>query len=223
VNYNQSLGDLRDILQRADLLKNWSLGQAYSIENGTRTRVDFAARVGIRSDAHAKPAGVEFTDADIELTLEFEEEAELSSVHSCSAQVVVDGLNDKGEIVRFAMHFDRHDPDDVSTDLHAQYHWQVGGDQLEGQQFGTVLQLQGPRFPWHPIDPVLLVDFVLGHFHGGKRSELMQQAGFTRYPRILRASQTQLVAPFFTALHNALNADPFVPTPYWPSLCGDES
>jgi hypothetical protein len=218
VSYHRDLGDLRDLLQRADLLKSWDQGNVYKVDDCLR--VDFSARIAIRTDAHAKPAGVEFTEAEVELTLEVADGGGLAGIRTCTAQVVIDGINAECDIVRFALHFDRHDPSLPATDLHAHYHWQMGGDRLDAQEFGTVLHLEGPRFPWHPLDPVLLVDFVLGHFHGAKRAELMEAAILTRYPRILHASQTSFVLPFFTALHKALTTAPFVATPYWPSLCG---
>ena len=182
-------------------------------------RVDFSARIAVRADAHAKPAGVDFTEAEVELTLKVGGGDGLAAIRTCTAQVVIDGINANGDVCRFALHFDRHDPSLTATDLHAHYHWQVGGDRLDTQELGTVLHLEGPRFPWHPLDPVLLIDFVLGHFHGAKRAELMEEAILTRYPRILYASQTSLVLPFFTSLHEALTTEPFVATPYWPSLC----
>ena len=218
MTYERTLAELQDLLRRADLLKSWAQGNVYRVNDCLR--VDFNARVGVRADAHAKPSGVDFADAEVALTLEFGKGESISSVQRCNAQVVIDGINSEGNMFRFALHFDRHDPSLSSTDLHAHYHWQVGGDFLEDQQFGTVLHLEGPRFPWHPLDPVLLIDFVLGHFHGEKRAELMEAAVLTRYPRIFYASQQSLVAPFFAELHKTLVTDPFVPTPYWPSLCG---
>jgi len=217
VSYAHSLAELQDLLQRADLVKSWS-HDVYSLKNGTH--VDFRARIAIRTDAHAKPTGVDFADADLELTLEVGNGEGLDAILLCNAEVVIEGMNAGGEIFKFALHFDRHDPSQTATDLHSHYHWQIGGDCLIGQNFGTILHLQGPRFPWHPLDPMLLVDFVLGHFHGEKRCELIDAAILTRYPHILYASQTSLVVPFFTALHEALTTDPFVATPYWPSLCG---
>lgn len=218
MSFERDLADLKDLLSRADLLQNWGQGVAYSVPGGTR--IDFQARISIRGAAHAKPAGVEFSDAAVELELEIHDnENGLDAIKVCSAQVVVDGINDDGEIVRFALHFDRHDPAHTSIDLHSRFHWQVGGDRLEGQTFGTVLHLQGPRFPSHPIDPVLLVDFVLGHFHGAERAKLLASPNLVRYRRILHAAQVSFVAPFFAAVNDALLAGPLEETAYWPSLC----
>ena len=217
MSYDRTFAELQDLLRRADLLKSWNQSSVYKVDDCLR--VDFSARIAVRATAHARPAGVDFTDAELELILEMGEGDSLDAIRKCSARVVIDGINAKGDIHRYALHFDRHDPSVAATDLHAHYHWQVGGDLLDAQAFGTVLHLEGPRFPWHPLDPVLLVDFVLGHFHGAKRTELMEAAILTRYPRILYASQTLLVVPFFTALYQALTTDPFVDTPYWP-LCG---
>jgi hypothetical protein len=218
VTHDRALADLQDLLRRADLLKSWDQSNVYRVDDCLR--VDFSARIAVRTDAHARPGGVDFTEAAMELTLKVAEGDNLEAIRECCAQVVIDGINAEGDIFRFALHFDRHDPLLTATDLHAHYHWQVGGDLLAAQEFGTVLHLEGPRFPWHPLDPVLLVDFVLGHFHGAKRAELMEAAILTRYPRILFESQTSFVVPFFTALHQALTTEPFVQTPYWPFLCG---
>jgi hypothetical protein len=218
MDYNEILAELRDSLERADLLVHWKHSGAY--ERVGRTRVEFLARIKVREDAHRKPGGVEFADADIELELEYTDDAGLDAVKVCAAQVTIDGIDRDARIVRYALHFDRHDPDHESTELHSRFHWQVGGERLEAQEFGTVLYLQGPRFPWHPIDPVLLVDFVLGHFNGAKRSDLVQPGNDRRYLRILHAAQTQHVAPFFAHLQERLSENPFTETAYWPSLCG---
>ena len=186
MSYDQALEELQNLLKRADVLKYW--GPSYVQALPDAKRIEFSARIAVSADAHAKPAGVDFVDAEVELTLEVRDCEGLAAIHACRAQVVIDGMNKNGEICRFALHFDRHDPLVATTDLHALYHWQIGGDRLEAQEFGTVLHLEGPRFPWHPLDPVLLVDFILGHFHGAKRAELMELPSTTRYPRILHES-----------------------------------
>lgn len=219
MSYERLLNELQDVLQRADIIRNWGPTTVYRLSDGS-TRISFVARIAIRPDAHAKPAGVDFSDADIEFELEIADGHGLDRVRRCSAQVIIEGTDANGELYKFALHFDRHDPAESSIDLHAHYHWQIGGDKLEACNFGTVLQLQSPRFPWHPLDPVLLIDFVLGQFHGGKRVELMTNPAYVRYRRILYISQSSLVEPFFTLIHEALTAQLFTGTTYWPSLCG---
>lgn len=221
MSYLQDLTELQNILQRADLLRAWHRSNVYDLPQGT-IKIEFGACIGVRADQHAKPGSVAFTDADIELDLTLHEGDGLDRVAACSAQVIIEGMNDDAEIFKYALHFDRHDGTQESIELHSQYHWQVGGERLETQNFGTILQLQGPRFPYHPLDPALLIDFVLGHFNGRKRTELMSEADFIRYPRILYNSQSNFVVPFFTALHAAFTANPIVHTPMWPSICVTE-
>ena len=198
------MNELEDLLKRSDLLKSWDYG--YVTRPRGRIRVDFAARIAVRNDAHAKPGGVHFTDAYVELLLEASEGDGLSTILECSAEVVIEGIDAAERICKFALHFDRHDPSVSATELHAHYHWQFGGNRLDGLDCGTLLQLQGPRFPWHPLDPVLLVDFVLGHFNGAKRTELMESGGLTRYPRILHSSQTRLVWTCLVKLESSSEA-----------------
>jgi hypothetical protein len=218
VSFLQDLNDLQSLLQRADLLRAWHRSNVYSLPNGT-TKIEFGARIGVRSDQHARPGSVAFSDAVVELDLSVGEGDSLDRIQECSAQVIIEGMNDASEVFMYALHFDRHDATQDSIELHSQYHWQVGGDRLEAQNFGTLLQLQGPRFPYHPIDPALLVDFVLGHFNGHKRSELMSEANFIRYPRILYKSQSNFVVPFFKAVYAAFNSNPIAHCPMWPSVC----
>jgi len=218
VNYLQDLNELQAILQRADLLRAWHRSNVYPLQNGT-TKVEFGARIGVRSDQHARPGGVAFSDAEIELDLSLGEGEGIDRIQQCSAQVTIEGMNEASEVFVYALHFDRHDMTQESIELHSQYHWQVGGDRLEAQNFGTLLQLQGPRFPYHPIDPALLVDFVLGQFNGHKRSELMSEANFIRYPRILYKSQSRFVVPFFNAVQAAFNSNPIAQSPMWPAIC----
>lgn len=216
-DYNHDLAELRDLLEKADVMRRWSRGQAFTVNQGTR--VEFKVELAIRHDAHARPPGTVFELAEVELDFKARGE-DLAEIENCSAQVVVDGVAADGSTVRrFAMHFDRHPSDQPGTDLHAAYHWQVGGSRFDGWHLGDVLMLQGPRFPSHPLDPILLVDFVLGHFHGAKRAELLT-AKFVRYRRLLHRSQQRLIRPFFSSISRALEADKFQETELWPSLCG---
>ena len=48
------MNELEDLLKRSDLLKSWDYG--YVTRLPSRTRVDFAARIAVRKDAHASPA-----------------------------------------------------------------------------------------------------------------------------------------------------------------------
>lgn len=218
MSYHQDLSQLQELLQRADLLQGGYRSNVYSLPNGT-TKIEFGARIRVRPDQHVKPAGVEFWDAELELDLVLGEGETLDRIQHCSAQVIIEGMNADCDEYLYALHFDRHDVSQDSIELHSEYHWQVGGERLETQDFGTLLQLQGPRFPYHPIDPALLIDFVLGHFNGHKRTELMSDVSFVRYPRILYRSQMNFVLPFFNAVHAAINSDPIVHCTMWPSLC----
>lgn len=215
-NFAHELADLQDQLQRADVLRRWKRGHVFSVSGGTR--VEFEAEIKIRTDAHVRPAGTDLETADVELALVVTEEG---TVSFCNAQIVIDGLAADGSAVRrFALHFDRHPEDQESTELHATYHWQVGGSRLDDWELGNAMFLEGPRFPSHPIDPILLVDFVLSHFNGAKRAELMT-AKFIRYRRVLHSVQGRYVAPFFAAISASLaSEDVFTPISLWPSLCG---
>ncbi|MFO1150986.1 MAG: hypothetical protein U1E62_21635 [Alsobacter sp.] len=217
-DFHHDLTELNYLLQRADVLRRWTRGLAYSVDGATR--VEFKAEIAIRADAHVRPAGTDLEIAEVELNLVVSDDG---AITSCSAQVVIDGLaSDGGAVRRFALHFDRHPDGQASTELHATYHWQVGGSQLDDMELGNALFLEGPRFPSHPIDPVLLVDFVLGHFNGAKRSELLTQH-YVRYRRLLHGVQSCFVAPFFAAISAALAAENFEPTGLWPALCGPSS
>ena len=216
VAFDQQMAELQDLLRKADVLASWDRSVTYEIPG--ETRIEFSASVQIRNDAHARPVGAIFGNANLELDLAVGPARDCLSVTDCGAQVVIEGLTAASEDLRFAMHFDRHGAAEA-TDLHSLYHWQLGGHRLDGLAISGVLVLEAPRFPWHPLDPILLVDFVLGHFHGEKRAELMSEPEFVRYRRLLIASQTAFVAPFFREVALALAQDPPVDTPFWPSIC----
>lgn len=210
--------ELNDLLARAEVLTRWDRSDSYT--SGGQTHVGFGASISIRDEAHARPTGATFASADIELDLALGAGRSCVDVTACQAQVVVEGLSASGDELRFAMHLDRHSGGEA-TDLHALYHWQIGGDRLDGLDIGGVLVLEAPRFPWHPVDPVLLVDFILGHFHGAKRQHLLTSPELIRYRRLLFASQSAFVAPFFREIAAALQAEPLTLTPYWPSVVPD--
>lgn len=220
MTYQQDLNELQSLLQRADLLKAWHRSNVYPLPDGA-TKIEFGARIGVRADQHARPGGVAFSDAEIELELSIGAGDGLDRIQQCSAQVIIEGVDAACDIFMYALHFDRHEAAEESIELHSRYHWQVGGDRVDAQNPGTLLQLQGPRFPYHPIDPALLIDFVLGHFNGNKRTELMSDANFVRYPRILYKSQSDFVVPFFNAVNSALNSSPVEACPMWPSICSE--
>lgn len=218
-DFNHELNELRDLLERADVLGGWTTG--FSYQRGDNLAVELNIRLRVRSDAHARPTGAVFDTADIEFQMEVGGECQLDDVAVCTAQVVIDGLSQNGDDLRFALHFDRHDPAQASTELHAQYHWQVGGQRLDGMSITGLLVPEGPRFPSHPLDPVLLVDFVLSHFYGSKRTTLLTNPEYIRYRRLLVASQSRYVTPFFAQILAALAANPFRGTMLWPALSGE--
>ena len=218
VAFDQQMAELHELLRRADVLSGWDRAETFIAEG--QTRVEFKASIEIRGEAHARPAGAVFADANLELSLAVGPAAGCAAVTECAAQVVIEGLTAQDEELRFALHFDRHEGME-GTDLHSLYHWQVGGSRMDGLHISGALILEAPRFPWHPLDPLLLVDFVLGHFHGAKRTELMTRPDLVRYRRLLKGSQSAFVAPFFQAIAHAMDEDPAIMTPYWPSICCD--
>jgi hypothetical protein len=219
-DFAHDLAELHDLLERAELLRKW-IGSPDTL--GPRKVVDLILDLAIREDAHARPGGAQFDTAEIEFHMEIGGGCTMQEVNACSAQVVIDGIATDDKPLRFALHFDRHDPSEASTDLHAHYHWQVGGKRMAGLETTGVLHLEGPRFPSHPLDPVLLVDFVLSHFHGGKRADLLTRPEFTRYRNLVYGSQTRYVTPFFKEIGEVLAAEIFQGSVFWPSLTGDPS
>lgn len=217
-DFNHEFAELSDILRKADIIQSWE-GTSYQVQDGRVATLN--ARLGVRPDAHARPVGASFDTAEIEFELRIGEQGGLHDIRQCTAQIVVDGLTQDSQDLRFALHFDRHDPVQTSIELHAHYHWQVGGHRLDGINIAGFLALEAPRFPSHPLDPVLFVDFLLSHFNGRKRTELLNQPEFIRYRRLLFASQETYVLPFFDEISRALATRPFIGTNLWPSLCGE--
>ncbi len=216
--YDQLLTELPEILRRADVLKRWVSHSVQHLPDG-RIRIDMQAVVGVDEYAHTLPTGVVLDDAEVQLTLVSGEEFGLDTITECNGQVVIRGLDRQANVLTFAMHLDRHDPKQSSNELHSTYHWQVGGDKIASCTFGSVVHLQGPRFPSPPLDPMLFIDFVLGHFNGTKRASLMSEAAFVRYRRLLHQSQTLFVMPFFQSILATLQADPLEPNALWAGLC----
>lgn len=104
-------------------------------------------------------------------------------------------------------HLDRHiTGGHVPVDLHPLYHFQYGGRGMVPVHgfLGQTLLLEAPRLIHPPLDAVLAVDFVLGHYGGAGRAVLLKDAG---YRQRIREAQRRLWRPIDEALSRAWNAD----------------
>lgn len=216
-DFNRELSELRGVLEKADVGLSWKQGYSYQTSDGCRVVLDLVLE--IRGDAHARPTGAQFKEAEISFSMTVGNDGGFGDIVDLQAQIVIDALDVDAQLLRFALHFDKHDVSQVSTDLHSHYHWQLGGNRLDECEIKGLLVLEGPRFPSHPLDPILLLDFVLGHFHGEVRSRLLNDPTLIAYSRLLHSSQRRYVAPFFEEIVQAMSKDPFVGTQLWPALC----
>lgn len=90
--------------------------------------------------------------------------------------LVVKGINEKGESLIASWHLDRH-PDGSTTEAaHPVYHFQYGGRKLiiPDNNYGGHLVIDMPRIMHPPLDLILGVDFVLSNFFGNRRNTLCE-------------------------------------------------
>jgi hypothetical protein len=119
---------------------------------------------------------------------------------------VVD-LQDGGvQDLRTAWHIDTHVHLE-SRDVHPRFHFQFGGDRLDGidESIRAILVPEAPRLPMAPMDAVLAVDFVLSHYFGALWKTLRDSN--PQYRRLVHAATLRYWTEYF-ALVTSFMTDP---------------
>jgi len=107
----------------------------------------------------------------------------------------------KRVILRF--HFDSREPN--GEQLEPLYHLQVGGRyRTEDECCWLHEEIDVPRFSYHPMDIILLCEFILINFFPRKSKELREKP---EWKSLIRKCQTLFIKPYYETCLKYLNDD----------------
>ncbi len=94
---------------------------------------------------------------------------------------------------------------------HPRYHLQFGGNAIHSKAtspdfFGSHLLFDSPRIPHPPLDVILAIDFVLGHYYGPMWYELRESAD-GMYSKTIKEAQRLYWRPYYASLYMPWNAE----------------
>lgn len=133
-------------------------------------------------------------DVDLKFALSKEETWDPFSAYSCNFEFSLDGKT------CFAWHLDR----ELETDgdfVHPLYHFQAGGKRMEGVGCSAVCFLSSPRLPHPPLDPILLIHFVVQNFiNSGKYSSKKDLLEDVTYQDAVNKARERILQPYFNSI-----------------------
>ncbi|GGD45622.1 hypothetical protein GCM10012288_19920 [Malaciobacter pacificus] len=128
-----------------------------------------------------------------------------------SLNIVIKGKNKNNSSSKllYAVHFDKHNVSQGGHQAHPVYHFQFGGNRLTEDEnnkttnldFGQALFLDAPRVMHHPMELILVLDFILSNFFPEIWNKIKN---IKRYKKILIKYQKDFILPYFKSVVNHL-------------------
>lgn len=84
------------------------------------------------------------------------------------------------------------------------FHLQVGGDARKDEYCWMPKKMRVPRFPYHPLDVILLSEFILLNFFPEKSESLRKKP---EWKSLVRKSQKMFLKPYVTTCLRHINAE----------------
>lgn len=161
-----------------------------------------------KTHQHLQPRKAEFKHVKLNMSLTFEgKELSIDSISEMSVDIVLIGM-DCGKDVHNAWHFDFHSTLGDETFAHPMFHCQNGGRNLRTSpndssnpiETGEIFLVESPRIAHPPLDPVLAIDFVVGHFLGN--SDLNKLHNTREFRHALQTSMKAVWKPYYQTMVN---------------------
>lgn len=138
------------------------------------------------------------------------EKCDLIKKESYSFNIEINGLDNDANVYRFAWHLDQNIPSSTPKYTHPYYHFQGGGQRLEGMDSGDILLVDFPRIPHPPMDLFLGIHFILNNFLSSKncpsKDKLMEDY---EYQQVIKESQELYWKYYFNSFSNNCTHDDF--------------
>ncbi|WP_312080223.1 hypothetical protein [Acinetobacter schindleri] len=185
------------------------VGGLYAIENQYRYSDSTELRIsGITLTIRKKIAGTRPLDVealniyidcsfDIDMTLDVDV---YDPIKMYDLQLMIVG-DVGGEEYLNCWHLDKDIPPkegDSHKNTHPSYHFQAGGNRLEGKNIGQLLQLGAPRLPHPPMDIFLAIHFVINNFFNKNDYPFIENLfNDLDYIDILDRARNRMFVPYF--------------------------
>lgn len=106
---------------------------------------------------------------DHELTIDDSKDFEVEDIiKDYSFDIQITGFDDKADVYYYAWHLDKNISSSEPKFTHPYYHFQGGGQKLEGMASGEILLVDFPRIPHPPMDLFLGIHFIINNFISSK-------------------------------------------------------
>ncbi|WP_417611462.1 hypothetical protein [Owenweeksia hongkongensis] len=113
-------------------------------------------------------------------------------------QLCIKGFGEK-EYVNW-WHLDKNIPSAQPKFTHPYYHFQAGGDMIEGLDCGGLVLLNAPRIPHPPMDLFLGFHFIMNNFYSSKDYTFVKSLlADNKYQEIIGRSQKRMWEKYFLA------------------------
>lgn len=136
---------------------------------------------------------------DIDLNLNAEQQ---DIIKEYDLQLIIIG-DANGKHYLTCWHLDKDIPPeegDSHNTTHPSYHFQAGGDGLEGKDTGQLLLVAAPRLPHPPMDIFLAIHFVISNFFGKSDFPFVDRLFRDKdYQEILGRAKNRMFDPYFQA------------------------
>lgn len=145
----------------------------------------------------------------VDTTIDYER-FDLIKKESYSFNIEINGLDNDANVYKFAWHLDQNIPSPTPKYTHPYYHFQGGGQRLEGMDSGDILLVDFPRIPHPPMDLFLGIHFILNNFLSSKncpsKDKLMDDY---EYQQVIKESQELYWKYYFNSFSNNCTHDDF--------------
>lgn len=209
----------QDLLKFVDLIYHYDdhgcisngIGELYSIENQYR-HAD-STRLFIKNiilTAHKKIAGTRPVEVQ-PLSIHIECTCDIDLSRDPKKQDLIKEYDLQFEIIGYlgdkeylsCWHLDKDIPPKaghIHNHTHPSYHFQAGGDGLEGKDTGQLLLVAAPRLPHPPMDIFLAIHFVISNFFGKSDYPFIERLFRDEdYQDILTRAKQRMFDPYFQA------------------------
>lgn len=161
-------------------------------ENDCKLQVDISCEIGgINEDIQKQSINLRIWSCDKNISFR-------EGIDAPELKKNLKYLNWKRVVLRF--HFDLKVPN--GKNIEPLYHLQVGGCQMEGENCWIPEEIQVPRFPYIPMDLILLCEFILMNFFPKKYKELKKDR---EWISLVRKSQEIFQEPYLNGCMKCIN------------------
>lgn len=162
------------------------------IENDCKLKIDISCEIrGVNGDVKKQNINLRIWSYDKNISYR-------EGIDASELKTKLERSDWKRVILRF--HFDLKSPNGKS--IEPLFHLQVGGYQMEEENCWLHEKIQVPRFPYFPMDIILLCEFILMNFFQDDYKEIRKKP---EWISLIRKSQEIFQKPYLTKCIKCIN------------------